>query len=55
MKIIRCIFFGLFLASLAGLISGCATDDPDSNLAQKPWNQPQGWEGPMPSTINQGR
>jgi hypothetical protein len=55
MKTIRGIFICLFLVSAAGLLGGCATDDPDSHISQLPWNQPQGWEGPMPSTLNQGR
>jgi hypothetical protein len=44
----------LALAATAGLLAGCATDDPD-NLSSVPWNTPKGWEGPMPSTFNQGR
>ena len=55
MKTIRGIFVCLLLVSGAGLLGGCATDDPDSNISQLPWNQPQDWEGPMPSTLNQGR
>jgi hypothetical protein len=53
MKIFRTILCALFLAA-AALLGGCATDDPD-NIAQTPWNHPQPWEGPLPSTINQGR
>jgi hypothetical protein len=55
MKTLRGILIWLFLVLGAGLIGGCATDDPDSNISRMPWNQPQGWEGPMPSTLNQGR
>jgi len=39
------------LAAAAGWLTGCATDD----VSSLPWDQPQGWEGPFPSTINQGR
>ena len=55
MKTIRGIFICLLLVCAAGLLGGCATDDQDSNISPMPWNQPQGWEGPMPSTLNQGR
>jgi hypothetical protein len=55
MKILRGLFISLLLVSAAALMGGCATDDPDSNISQMPWNKPQGWEGPMPSTLNQGR
>lgn len=53
-NILRAILFALLLAGAAGLLAGCATDDPD-NRDTKPWNVPQDWEGPMPSNINQGR
>jgi hypothetical protein len=55
MKIARSIFCALFLAAIANWAGGCATDDPDSNISRVPWDQPQNWEGPLPSTINQGR
>ena len=51
---LRTILLALLLASATGLLSGCATDDPDA-IDTKPWNIPASWEGPMPSTINQGR
>jgi hypothetical protein len=54
MKLLHTVLFVLLLGTAAGLLGGCATDDSD-NIPQTPWNQPQGWEGPMPSTINQGR
>ncbi|MGA2557814.1 MAG: hypothetical protein ABSG04_16210, partial [Verrucomicrobiota bacterium] len=53
-NILRAILFALLLAGATGFLSGCATDDPE-NVDTKPWNLPQNWEGPMPSTINQGR
>jgi type IV pilus biogenesis protein CpaD/CtpE len=52
MKVLHTILCVLFLAAAAGLLAGCATDNSDSSI---PWNTPQDWEGPMPSTINQGR
>ena len=53
-NILRTILLALLVASAAGLLSGCATDDPD-NMSTIPWNTPQNWEGPMPSNMNQGR
>ncbi len=44
----------LAVAAMAAMLTGCATDDPD-NLSTVPWNAPKDWEGPMPSTFNQGR
>jgi hypothetical protein len=52
MKNLRTILCALILAAAAGWLAGCATD---SELSPNPWNQPQSWEGPLPSTINQGR
>jgi hypothetical protein len=54
MKILRTIFCASLLAVAAVVLTGCATDNPD-NISSVPWNQPAGWEGPLPSTINQGR
>ncbi len=51
---LRVILFALLLAGATGLLSSCATDDPNS-VSQRPWDGPQSWEGPFPSTINQGR
>jgi len=57
-NILRKILFTLLLVSATGLLSallsGCATDDPGA-IDTKPWDLPQGWEGPFPSTINNGR
>lgn len=53
-NILRNFLFALLLAGAMGLLSGCATDDPDS-MDTKPWDTPQGWEGPFPSNMNQGR
>ncbi|HEY3861411.1 MAG TPA: hypothetical protein VGO59_05930 [Verrucomicrobiae bacterium] len=52
MKALRNIVCALILAALAASLTGCATDSDVSTL---PWDQPAGWEGPFPSTINQGR
>jgi type IV secretory pathway VirB2 component (pilin) len=52
MKILRTVLRALALAMAAGWLAGCATDSNDSSM---PWNTPQSWEGPLPSTINQGR
>jgi hypothetical protein len=54
MKILRTVFCAFLFVIAAGLLSSCATDNPD-DISQVPWNQPAGWEGPLPSTINQGR
>ncbi|MGD0813423.1 MAG: hypothetical protein ABSA83_07455 [Verrucomicrobiota bacterium] len=54
MKILRTVFCALLFVIAAVVLSGCATDNPDS-VSSVPWNQPADWEGPMPSTINQGR
>ena len=51
---LRILLFALLLAGATGLLSSCATDDPNG-VDTKPWNQPQGWEGPFPSNINNGR
>jgi hypothetical protein len=52
MKNLRTVLCALILAAVAGWVGGCATD---SDVSPLPWNTPQGWEGPLPSTINQGR
>lgn len=54
MKIVRTVFCALLFAMGAAIFAGCATDNSD-DISSVPWNQPQSWEGPMPSTINQGR
>ncbi|MCX7872302.1 MAG: hypothetical protein N2487_03350 [Verrucomicrobiae bacterium] len=48
----------LFVAvgSLSILFAGCGTVAEDSrNVSSRPWNAPKTWEGPLPSTINEGR
>lgn len=54
MKIVRLVFCAALFAIASQLLVGCATDGQD-DISQVPWNQPAGWEGPLPSTINQGR
>jgi len=54
MKILRTVFCAFLFVLAAEILAGCATDNPD-NISSTPWNQPAGWEGPLPSTINQGR
>ena len=54
MKNWRTLICALLLGAAAVALTGCASDNPD-NVSSLPWNQPQDWEGPMPSTINQGR
>jgi hypothetical protein len=54
MKILRTVFCAFLFVIAAEILSSCATDNPD-NISSTPWNQPADWEGPMPSTINQGR
>jgi hypothetical protein len=53
-NLLRKVLCALFLAGVTGLFTGCATDDPN-DLSTMPWDKTQGWEGPMPSTMNQGR
>lgn len=49
----------LLCAILGGLVlamTGCGTVADDSrNVSSRPWNAPKTWEGPLPSTINEGR
>jgi len=52
MKILRTVLCALALAMAGGWLTGCATD---SDMSSTPWDRPTGWEGPLPSTINQGR
>jgi len=56
MKILRTVFCAVLFVAAAQIFVGCATDNAgDENISSTPWNQPAGWEGPLPSTINQGR
>ncbi len=51
MKALRLLFLAgaMFL-----LLTGCKTTESE-NLSERPWNTQRGWEGALPSTINQGR
>ena len=44
------------LVLIAGLVtlSGCITDEPE-NVSSRPWNSPRGFEGGVPSSINEGK
>ena len=44
----------LLLATLAVVVSGCSTDDPD-NASVRPWNTPQGWENGLGGMDQQHR
>jgi len=37
------------------LMVGCATDDSVDNVSERPWNDTQGWQGGLPSGLNEGR
>jgi hypothetical protein len=54
MKILRPVFCAVLFVIAAEFLTACATDNSDG-VAQTPWNQPASWQGPFPSTINQGR
>ncbi len=50
----------LMLLAVTGTITvfttGCGTVAEDStNVSTRPWNTPKSWEGPLPSTFNEGR
>jgi len=55
MKFWRIILCALLLAGAGLALTGCATDNNPDNVSSLPWNAPQDWEGPLPSSINQGR
>ncbi len=44
----------LLLATIALVISGCATDEPD-NASVRPWNSPAGWENALGGMDSQHR
>ncbi|MGC3959377.1 MAG: hypothetical protein QM813_15960 [Verrucomicrobiota bacterium] len=44
----------LLLLTVAALLTGCATAEPD-NLSVRPWNSPKGWENGLPSGMMEGR
>ena len=52
MKLLNC----LLLLMTVLLFTACKTTEAESeNLSEHPWNAQRGWEGALPSTINQGR
>jgi len=55
MKTLRLLLCAIVLGGAGLILTGCATDNSPDNVSSLPWNSPQGWEGPLPSTINQGR
>ncbi len=38
------LFLLLALLALAGIFSGCASNEPD-NVSVRPWNSSEGWQG----------
>jgi hypothetical protein len=55
MKKLRTVLCALAFGCGRGMAGGLRATDEDAGLSPNPWNTPQGWEGPLPSTINQGR
>lgn len=58
MKSIRFIRFTaamLLIAASALFVVGCATGDSTNDVSERPWNDTQGWQGGMPSGLNEGR
>ena len=41
-RAVNCLLF-LLLATVALVISGCASDDPE-NASVRPWNSAEGWQ-----------
>ena len=44
----------LLLATVALMVSSCATEDPD-NASVRPWNTPAGWENGLGGMDTQHR
>ena len=44
----------LFAGALV-VVSGCATNRQESEVSERPWNNTQGWQGGLPSSLNEGR
>ncbi|GEM_PF-2537747 len=44
----------LFVACVL-LAVGCATNHDGENVSERPWNDTQGWQGGLPSGLNEGR
>ena len=45
----------LALACSLIAFAGCASNDQVDNVSERPWNDTQGWQGGLPSGINDGR
>ncbi|MGC8742833.1 MAG: hypothetical protein ACP5T0_03000 [Verrucomicrobiia bacterium] len=55
-KLLVLMLLAVSLGSLSILLSGCGSVAEDSgNVSSRPWNTPKSWEGPLPSTFNEGR
>jgi uncharacterized protein YceK len=55
-KLLICLFLIGVGCGLSLILSGCGTVAEDSeNVSGRPWNTPKSWEGPLPSTFNEGR
>ena len=44
----------VLLVTLSLVLTACETPEPE-NASERPWNTQRGWEGALPTTINQGR
>jgi len=45
----------LVLACALLAVVGCSTGDHADNVSERPWNNTQGWQGGLPSGLNEGR
>jgi len=52
-RAVNCLLF-LLLATVALVISGCASDDPE-NASVRPWNAPASWENGLGGMDTQHR
>jgi hypothetical protein len=48
------LFLLIAFTALVGMISGCATSEPD-NASVRPWNTPTGWENGLGGMDTQHR
>ncbi|HON07054.1 MAG TPA: hypothetical protein PLW02_03020 [Verrucomicrobiota bacterium] len=55
-KLIVLLILFVVTGTITVLTTGCGTVAEDSsNVSTRPWNTPKSWEGPLPSTFNEGR
>lgn len=54
-RLINLAFASMMLFAFTSLFVGCATDDNVENVSERPWNDTQGWQGGLPSGLNEGR